>query len=79
MSSVARNPVPQSLIFFSASRARELLKDLRSEEKYACTMGKEEDKARMGERGLKGQSEEMARARKRPGAGKGKHQRANRW
>lgn len=28
-------------------------------------MGKEEDKARMGERGLKGQSEEMAREHER--------------
>ena len=28
-------------------------------------MGKEEDKARMGERGLKGQSEEMARKHER--------------
>ena len=28
-------------------------------------MGKEEDKARRGERGLKGQSEEMARERER--------------
>ena len=35
------------------------------EKKYACTTGKDEDKARRGERGLKGKGEEMARKRER--------------
>ena len=59
--------IPSHSLWFSSAPVEQgfLLKDLRLAKKHACTTGKDEDKARRDARGLKGQSEEMARKHER--------------